>query len=141
MKIRNYESSDKNSVISLWEKVFNPQKPYNNPETAINMKTKQNDGLFFVTEEDNQIIGTIIAGFDGHRGWLYSLAVHPQNRRKGIGTQLLKKAIEELKRLGCLKINLQINSDNNEVVEFYKKNGFLIEDRISMGKILNQIIL
>lgn len=136
MIIRNYKPSDKYSIISLWKKVFNPQKPYNNPETAINMKTKQNDGLFFVAEEDNQIIGTIIAGFDGHRGWLYSLTVHPKNRRKGIATQLLKKAIGELKRLGCLKVNLQINSDNKEVVEFYKKNGFLIEDRISMGIIL-----
>ena len=136
MKIRNYKPSDKNSVISLWKHVFNPQKPHNDPEIAIDMKTKQNDGLFFVVEENHQIIGTIIAGFDGHRGWLYSLALHPQHRRKGIGTQLVKKAIGELKKLGCLKVNLQINSDNNEVVEFYKKNGFLIEDRISMGIII-----
>src|SRR4030043_2182543 len=126
MKIRNYKSSDKNSVISLWKYVFNPQKPYNDPEIAIDMKIKQNDGLFFVAEENYQIIGTIIAGFDGHRGWLYSLALHPQHRRKGIGTQLVKKAIGELKKLGCLKVNLQINSDNAEVVEFYKKNDFLV---------------
>ncbi len=137
MKIRNYKTSDKDSVVSLWKKVFNPQKPYNDPEIVIDMKTKQNDGLFFVAEENNQIIGTIIAGFDGHRGWLYSLAVHQQHRRKGIGTQLVKKAIHELKKLGCLKVNLQINSDNSEVVGFYKKNGFLLEDRISLGKILN----
>lgn len=133
MKIRTYKDSDKNLVISLWKKVFNPRKPHNNPKIAINMKIKQNDGLFFVAEENNQIIGTIIAGFDGHRGWLYSLALHPQHRRKGIGSKLVKKAIEELKKLGCLKVNLQINSDNDEVVEFYKKNGFIVEDRISMG--------
>jgi len=136
MKIRNYKSSDKNSVISLWKYVFNPQKPHNDPEIAIDMKIKQNDGLLFVAEDNNQIIGTIIAGFDGHRGWLYSLALHPQHRRKGIGTQLVKKAIRELKKLGCLKVNLQINSDNAEVVEFYKKNDFLVEDRISMGIII-----
>jgi hypothetical protein len=136
MKIRNYKPSDKNSIISLWKKVLNPQKPHNNPEIAIDMKTKQNDGLFFVAEDNHEIIGTVIAGFDGHRGWLYSLAMLPQHRRKGIGTQLVKKAIGELKKLGCLKVNLQINSDNNEVVEFYKKNGFLVEDRISMGLII-----
>ena len=62
--------------------------------------------------------------------------MRPQHRRKGISTQLVKKAIGELKKLGCLKVNLQINSDNAEVVEFYKKNGFLIEDRISMGLII-----
>ena len=136
MKIRNYKPSDKNSIISLWKKVLNPQKPHNDPEIAIDIKTKQNDGLFFVAEDKHQIIGTIIAGYDGHRGWLYSLAMHPQHRRKGIGTKLVKKAIGELKKLGCLKVNLQINSDNKEVVEFYKKNGFLIEDRISMGLII-----
>lgn len=136
MKIRNYKPFDKNSIISLWKKVFNPQKTHNNPETTIDMKAKQNDGLFFVAEENNQLVGTIIAGFDGHRGWLYSLAVHPKNRRKGIGTQLMTKAIVELEKLGCLKVNLQINLENKEVVEFYKKNGFLIEDRISMGMIL-----
>lgn len=136
MKIRTYKTSDKNSVISLWKKVFNPQKPHNDPKTAIDMKTKHNDGLFFIAKENNQVIGTIIAGFDGHRGWLYSLALHPQHRRKGIGSKLVKKAIGELKKLGCLKVNLQINSDNDEVVEFYKKNGFLIEDRISMGIII-----
>jgi ribosomal protein S18 acetylase RimI-like enzyme len=136
MKIRSYKDSDKNLVISLWKKVFNPQKPHNDPKITINMKIKQNDGLFFVVEENNQIIGTIIAGFDGHRGWLYSLALHPQHRRKGIGSKLVKKSIKELKKLGCLKVNLQINSDNDEVVEFYKKNGFLVEDRISMGIII-----
>jgi ribosomal protein S18 acetylase RimI-like enzyme len=136
MKIRNYKPSDKNYVISLWRKVLSPQKPHNDPEIAIDMKTKQNDCLFFVAEDNHEIIGTVIAGFDGHRGWLYSLAMLPQHRRKGIGTQLVKKAIEELKKLGCLKVNLQINSDNTEVVEFYKKNGFLVEDRISMGIII-----
>lgn len=136
MKIRGYKPSDKNSVISLWKKVLNPQKPHNDPEVAIDMKTKQNDGLFFVAEDNHEIIGTVIAGFDGHRGWLYSLAMLPQHRRKGFGTQLVKKVIEELKKLGCLKVNLQINSDNNEVVEFYKKNGFLVEDRVSMGLII-----
>ena len=133
MKIRSYCRSNKDSVMSLWKEVFNPQKSHNDHETVIDMKIKQNDGLFFVAEENHQIIGTIIAGFDGHRGWLYSLTVLPQHRRKGLGTSLVNKAMEELKKLGCLKANLQIYSDNKEVVDFYKKIGFSIEDRISMG--------
>ena len=134
MKIRNYHQSDIESVISLWTEVFNPVQHHNNPKVAINMKIKNNDNLFFIAEEKNQIIGTIISGFDGHRGWLYSLAVHPDYRRKGIGTTLVKKALDELKKLGCLKVNLQIYSNNKNVKDFYEKNGFLIEDRISMGK-------
>ena len=75
----------------------------------------------------------LMAGFDGHRGWIYSLAVNPDFRRKGIGSQLMKKAINELKSLGCLKVNLQIEKDNSDVVNFYEKIGFSTEDRISMG--------
>lgn len=137
MKIRNYNQSDKESIINLWNVVFNPNKIHNDPETAINMKQKHNDDLFFVAEVDNNIVGTIITGFDGHRGWLYSLAVHPKYRNKEIGTSLVKKALEELEKLGCLKVNLQINCDNQSVVEFYKKVGFSVEERISMGKILH----
>lgn len=136
MKIRNYHQSDKESVICLWKEIFKLEKYHNNPEVAINMKNRYNDDLFFIVEEDNQIIGSIIAGFDGHRGWLYSLAVHPSYRRRGIGTSLVRKALNELERLGCLKVNLQIDSDNKSVIDFYKKNGFLVEERISMGKIL-----
>ena len=136
MKIRRYHHSDKDSVVALWKQVFSPKKPHNDPARVIDMKIKQDDGLFFVAEEDHQVIGTIIAGFDGHRGWLYSLAVRLQYRRKGVGTLLVYKAITELKKVGCLKVNLQINADNYEVVEFYMKTGFLIEERISMGLIL-----
>lgn len=134
MKIRNYRPSDKELLISLLKEVFNPKQYHNDPEIAIDMKNKQDDNLFFIAEEDNQIIGTVISGYDGHRGWIYSLAVHPKYCRRGIGTSLVKKAIEELKNLGCLKVNLQIYGNNKNVIDFYKKNGFLIEDRISMGK-------
>lgn len=133
MKIRNYHQSDKESVISLWKEVFNPKKYHNTPEVVIDKKIKHNDDLFFVAEQDNKIIGTIISGYDGHRGWIYSLAVHTKFRRKGIGTSLVNKVLSELEKLGCLKVNLQINSDN-DVIGFYKKNGFLIEERVSMGK-------
>ena len=134
LDIRVYRQSDKDAVISLWKEVFNLDKDHNDPELAIEMKVKQNDGLFFVVEENSQIIGTILAGFDGHRGWLYSLAVHPDFRRRGIGSALVEKALDELKKQGCLKVNLQIYSENHDVVEFYEKNDFLVEKRISMGK-------
>jgi ribosomal protein S18 acetylase RimI-like enzyme len=134
VKIRKFRQTDKDSVITIWKDVFNPQKPHNDPELVINMKTKHNDGLFFIAEENKQLIGTIMGGFDGHRGWLYSLAVSPKYRRKGVGTLLVNKVLNELINLGCIKVNLQIYSDNRSTVEFYKKIGFLIEDRISMGK-------
>ena len=75
-----------------------------------------------------------MGGYDGHRGWVYSLAVDDRERHRGIGTALIGKIEEDLKVLGCLKVNLQVVGSNSGVVEFYEKLGFSVEDRISMGK-------
>lgn len=74
-----------------------------------------------------------MGGYDGHRGWIYSLAVKPEFRELGVGTRLVQGILEELKTRGCLKVNLQVLGSNRQVVEFYRKNGFAVEDRISMG--------
>ncbi len=75
-----------------------------------------------------------MAGFDGNSGWVYSLAVDPDFRRKGIGTALMKKAEKLLSQIGCSKLNLQIRANNSDVRAFYEKLGYGVEDRISMGK-------
>lgn len=137
-KIREYNDKDKNDVISLWKDIFNSYKPHNDPNLVINMKTKQKDNLFFVAEENNQIVGTIMAGFDGHRGWIYSLAVKSKKRDQGIGRLMVNRALDALKKLGCLKVNIQIYGHNDSVIDFYKRLGFSIEDRISMGKIIHK---
>jgi len=133
VNIRNFIQSDKDSVVSLWKEIFSSRYLHNDPELAIETKIKHSKDLFFVAYENNLIVGTVMVGFDGHRGWIYSLAVKPDFRKKGIGTQLMKEAINKLKSLGCLKVNLQIEEDNSGVVDFYEKIGFSIEDRISMG--------
>lgn len=85
---------------------------------------------------DGAVLGTILAGYDGHRGWLYSVAVDPANRRSGIGAALVRHAQRALAELGCMKVNLQIMSGNEAVAGFYEKLGFTVEARISMGKLL-----
>lgn len=121
-------------VIDLWRDVFDPKETHNNPSITIDKKLDQKDDLFFVALDQKKIVGTIMAGYDGHRGWIYSLAVIPERRQEKIGSKLLKYAENELRKLGCLKINLQIFSENDIVTSFYLKNGYEIEDRISMGK-------
>jgi len=88
---------------------------------------------FLLQTRVKKIVGACIAGYDGHRGWLYAVAVSQSQRRKGTGTQLIKFAIEDLKRMGCNKVNLQIRANNTAVADFYKSLGFFIEDRLSMG--------
>jgi ribosomal protein S18 acetylase RimI-like enzyme len=121
-------------VISLWNEVFDYEKPHNKPDIAINRKIDFDDGLFFVAVDDDEVIGTVMAGYDGHRGWIYSMAVSPQHQNKGIGSALLSYAEERLSEKGCPKINLQILDGNEQVEAFYQKYGYRTEKRISMGK-------
>lgn len=101
----------------------------------ISKKSEVDDGLLFVAEnESGRMIGSVMCGYDGHRGWIYSLAVSPDDRRKGIGKQLMVHAEKALKARGCVKINLQIMEGNDEVESFYRNLGYITEPRISMGK-------
>jgi ribosomal protein S18 acetylase RimI-like enzyme len=75
-----------------------------------------------------------MGGYDGHRGWIYSVAVLPQYQRRGIGTALIRHLESTLTALGCLKVNLQVRSTNAAVIAFYKRLGYTVEERVSMGK-------
>ena len=139
MDIRLFQESDTESVIALWKQVFSDKQPHNNPVLVINQKLARQPELFFVAEIDSVIAGTIMAGYDGHRGWLYTVAVNPQYRRRGIGTKLVQHAEKALTAMGCLKINLQVRANNAEVVEFYQKLGYLTDGNISMGKVVTGV--
>ena len=89
--------------------------------------------LFFVGELGGQVVGTLVAGFDGMRGWLYHLAVAPQHRRRGFATELVHAAEQALRGLGCAKVNLQVRAENAAVVAFYRSVGYQVEERVSMG--------
>ncbi|KRP61479.1 acetyltransferase [Pseudomonas trivialis] len=121
-------------VITLWREAFGYDTAHNLPTLAIDKKLAVNDGLFFVATDKKTVIGTILAGYDGHRGWLYSVAVHADYRRHGLGSSLVRHAEQALTALGCMKINLQISGGNEAVVGFYEALGYGVEPRTSMGK-------
>lgn len=129
-----HDATHREEVEQLWRSIFAYQAPHNAPQVVIDEKLKHKDDLFFVTLERGKVVGTVMAGYDGHRGWIYSIAVSPQRRRRGIASALLDHAIGKLKQLGCLKVNLQIIEDNESTQKFYLANGFSPEPRISMGK-------
>ncbi len=135
MIIRKFKPNDKEPLISLWKRVFPDDPPHNAPESVIPQKLAVDD-LIFVIEMDSAIVGACIAGYDGHRGWLYAVAVDAPYRKNGLGADLVNYALNSLKRLGCQKVNIQIRSDNHAVEDFYKTLGFVKEERISMGKFL-----
>ena len=134
MNIRSFDISDSDAVEQRWKEVFPNDPPHNAPRKVIQEKMSIQKELFFVAEDNGTIIGTIMSGYDGHRGWLYTVAVKPEFRRRGIGRLLVDHAVAALTRIGCPKVNLQVRSTNTEVIGFYEALGFLIEDRVSMGK-------
>ena len=130
------ELKDHASVVKLWSSVLGYQSAHNDPALSIRKKTEVRDGLFYIAESADQLAGTVMAGYDGHRGWIYSLAVKPELRSQGIGRALLLHAESALAERGCVKINLQISGGNEGVIGFYKKMGYRVEQRVSMGKTL-----
>ncbi len=132
MNIRNYQGADRQPLIDLWRVVFPDDPPHNKPSEVIDAKLAVDD-LIFVAEKDGEFIGACIAGYDGHRGWLYAVAVLPKHRFEGTGAALVKHALQSLMQIGCIKVNLQIRSTNKDIESFYQSLGFKTEDRISMG--------
>lgn len=124
----------RSQVVALWETVFGYEAAHNKPSLVVDKKVAVDDQLFFIAAADNEVVGTIMAGYDGHRGWIYSVAVSPSRRRQGIGSRLVSHAERALICKGCVKINLQIMEGNESVIEFYSSLGFAVERRISMGK-------
>ncbi|MCB2156300.1 GNAT family acetyltransferase [bacterium] len=137
--LRYNDSHHRGGVVDLWNEVFQYSAPHNEPGLSIDRKMAVDDGLFLVAVDSNGIvIGTIMGGYDGHRGWIYSLAVEPSHQRMGIGASLLGHVEKMLIALGCLKINLQILPGNEQVQEFYRRFGYATEERINMGKKIDE---
>ncbi|MBC8355230.1 MAG: GNAT family acetyltransferase [Planctomycetes bacterium] len=132
--VRQFQASDTDAVTSLWEEELPSSQPWNDPRQIICRKRQHNDKLFFVGEKDGQIVATVIAGYDGIRGWIYSMAVSSRCRRQGIGRKMLVEAENGLLARRCPKVNLQVRGSNSEVIEFYGRCGYAIEDRASLGK-------
>ena len=137
--VRVYRDSDHDSVVELWRMVFPNDPPWNEPSELIRRKRLIQPELFWVAAEGDEIIGTVLAGYDGVRGWIYHLAVDPSKRRKGTARLLMETAEKSLGSLGCPKINLQVRKNNVAVLDFYKAIGYEIEERVQMGKPLDKI--
>jgi ribosomal protein S18 acetylase RimI-like enzyme len=134
--IRPFEDADEAAVAALWREVFPDDPPWNEPSLVMAKKRAVQRDLFFVAHLDDELTGTAMAGYDGHRGWVYTLAVRPSRRRCGIGRALMARVESALVDLGCAKLNLQVRAGNEAVVAFYQRLGYGIEERVSLGKLL-----
>ncbi len=133
MHIRPFQSADEEAVIALW-KACGLVVPQNNPVRDIARKLRMNPEWFLVGELEGEIVGTCMAGYEGHRGWINYLAVDPDHQRQGLARELMQHAEALLSAVGCPKINLQVRSANTAVIAFYESIGFAIDDVVSLGK-------
>ena len=133
MKIRPYNEADEEAVIALW-RACDLVRPWNDPRKDIARKLRVNREWFLVAEEEGRIVGGVMAGYEGHRGWINYLAVEPGRRQGGRGRALMDEAERLLRAAGCPKINLQVRAGNAEVIAFYRRLGFAVDDVVSLGK-------
>ncbi len=131
--IRSFQIPDEPEVIDLWHRC-SLVVPQNDPKKDIKMKLKVQPELFIVGVVSNRIVSTIMSGYDGHRGWIYYLAVDPDFRQNGIGRRMVEKVEMKLRKLGCQKINLQVRNSNKSVIAFYEHIGFGDDDVLGMRK-------
>jgi len=134
VEIRSYESRDHAQVVALWSDVFQDDPPWNEPASMIRRKLKVQPELFLVAHVNGQVVGTVMAGFDGVRGWVHHLAVRGSHRHQGIASSLMIAAEKGLEASGCPKVNLQVRATNSAVIAFYRSLGYEVEERASLGK-------
>lgn len=133
IEIRAFAEADERAVVGLW-KACGLTRPWNDPHRDIARKLRVRRDLFLVAVDAGAIVGTVMVGYDGHRGWINYLAVAPAHQRRGLGRTLMAEAEALLLREGCPKVNLQVRAGNEGVVAFYRRLGYDVEEMVSMGK-------
>ena len=133
MLIRAFKPGDEDAVLALWQ-ACGLIHPWNDPRKDIARKQTVQPELFLVGEMESKIVASLMAGYDGHRGWANYLAVAPQCRRQGFGRILMQEAEKRLLALGCPKLNIQVRTSNADALAFYRSIGYLQDEAVSLGK-------
>jgi ribosomal protein S18 acetylase RimI-like enzyme len=137
VEIRAYQPADEEAVVRIWHDC-DLVRPVNDPRKDIRRKMALRPDLFLVGIVEDQIVATVMAGYDGHRGWLNYLGVSPPFRKQGFARLIVSEAERLLRLEGCAKINLQVRKTNRGVIDFYRRIGYSIDDVVSMGKRLEK---
>ena len=134
--LRSYRPGDHEALVSRWS-ICELTRPWNNPHRDIDRKLARDGDNLLLLEEGGQLIASVMVGYEGHRGWVNYLAVHPDHRRQGLGRLLMDVAERRLRDLGCAKVNLQVRASNETATEFYRQIGYTVDDVVSLGKRLD----
>jgi ribosomal protein S18 acetylase RimI-like enzyme len=133
MRIRVFECADEAAVVGLWE-ACGLTRPWNDPHKDIARKLAVQPELFLVGVTEEAVMASVMAGYEGHRGWMNYLAVAPRFRGRGFGRVLVEYVERLLLERGCPKVNLQVRASNAAAVAFYRRLGYAQDESISLGK-------
>ncbi len=133
--IRPIRDGDKEAVAKLW-RVCGLVRPWNDPLRDIeSARANASSDIFVaVSEEGGGIAGSVMAGYEGHRGWVYYVAVAQEHRSQGLGERLMRHAEAWLARAGAPKVMLMIREENEAVRRFYEAIGYEVEERTVMSR-------
>jgi ribosomal protein S18 acetylase RimI-like enzyme len=133
MQIRSFGLNDEPAVVALWAEC-GLTRPWNDPHRDIARKLAVQPELFLIGMADGAVMASVMAGYEGHRGWMNYLAVAPRFRGRGFGRALVEHVERALLERGCPKVNLQVRASNPEAVAFYRRLGYVQDESISLGK-------
>ena len=136
VEVRAFQGTDREGLIGLWS-ACELLRPWNDPDRDIDRKLDQDPAGLLVVETDGVVIGSVMVGYDGHRGWVNYLAVHPAHRTRGLGRLLMAAAEDHLTDVGCPKVNLLVRTSNRAALGFYQRLGYVPDDVVSLGKRLD----
>lgn len=136
MTLSAASSDDAAAVISLCH-LCELTRPWNDPQADFERALACNQATIFVLRDGDAIIGSVMVGDDGHRGWVYYLAVDPSHQGNGMGRALMDAAECWLKARGCPKIQFMVRSTNQAARGFYDRLGYAPQDVVTLGRFLN----
>jgi ribosomal protein S18 acetylase RimI-like enzyme len=131
--IRPFQLADEPAVIALWEEC-KLTRPWNDPHKDIARKLAVQAELFLVGVVDDAVVASVMAGYEGHRGWVNYLAVAPRFRGQGHARALMQHVEALLRQRGCPKVSLLVRNSNREALEFYRHLGYAQDESVSLGK-------
>ncbi|MEN8722602.1 MAG: GNAT family acetyltransferase [Alphaproteobacteria bacterium] len=131
--MRHATQQDRDAIITLWDQC-DLMRPWNDPIKDFDRALAGDNAVILVTEQTGDIIGTIMVGEDGHRGWVYYLAVDPHARRGGVGRQLMQAAEDWITQRNIPKAQLMVRTDNEAATGFYKALGYEVQAVATLGK-------
>jgi ribosomal protein S18 acetylase RimI-like enzyme len=133
MDIRAFQKGDEAPVVALWERC-GLTRPWNDPRKDIARKLEVQPELFLLGFVAGGLVASVMAGYEGHRGWVNYLAVDPQHQRRGYGRRLMGEVEKRLVERGCPKLNLQVRSSNAAALAFYRRLGYVPDEAVALGK-------